>query len=82
MLENYLYNEINFTIDNLINDEIVEEKTKESIYNLTEKDIQDIYNVLINDNNLIQSINYLIEEEAQHEIFKKIFEEEEGQEND
>ena len=67
-LEIAIENEINYNIENLVNDEWVEDEFKEKLRNLTELDMIDMVYEVINDEYIWGSFNELI----QYIIKKKI----------
>ena len=71
-LENYLKGEIEFNIENIINDISNYQNdidTTTMIENLTDYDIQQICDKLMNSNYFMNNLNELVNEEIESEIY-------------
>ena len=78
-LESYLKGEIEFVIENLINDNYMEQENKEDfekVEKLTDKDIENMYQKIINNKGFIDYINEIINNEIEDTIFHYIHKEE------
>jgi DNA-binding ferritin-like protein (Dps family) len=74
-LENYIKGEIEFNIENIINDisnyqEDIEKTQK--IENLTDYDIQEICDSLLNNDYFMQTLNQFVNENIESEIYHYI----------
>lgn len=57
MTEEAYINEINWFIDNYLNDDYENEEDKEILKNITDEDIRDIADILMNDDDINERIN-------------------------
>jgi hypothetical protein len=67
-LENYIKGEIVFNIENIVND-IEDTYKKQEIENLTDYDIQQICDNLLNSDYFMQQLNSFVNENIESEIY-------------
>ena len=72
ILEEYIKNEIDWKLDDIINDEYINETDLKKIENLSKEDIDIIKNNLIENDWLISSMNETLGESIESEIYHYI----------
>ena len=66
--EEFIKNEIDWTIEEMYNDDLYDEETKEKIGNLSAEDIQDIVDVIVEDDYVNEILNDTIKDVIRNKI--------------
>lgn len=79
VLEEYILNEIDFEIDNIINDEYEEKEVIDEVANFKDEDLNKIKNEVLDNDWLWDEVNSLVNDAIRREIFIYLKDKKEGE---